>query len=315
MNMDLIASTLGLPPGAWPPDHYTLLGLPVGIADTAEVELRVLDRMERLRRYQLTHPESITDAMNRLAQAMVCLTDLDAKRAYDATLSVRPADQRPAVAPPEPPATVPGRAPAVARPAPAALPTPLAVLPPEPTPVPTGLLANDLLLPHVPRPDDRRALYRQLVRARRLLWAWDRVGKYLAEPDRRLVRRSDAVELVRQLQVIRDSIDEATPLGELVGEPGALVLALSRQPLFTQTFRSLLSGQRAALADDWRAGRAAVAANRRVLRWRLRARRRRPSLRTFGTGRSLVADHPDVMLLLLGLSALLLAIYRGWHLP
>ena len=35
--------------------------------------------MERLRRYQLAHPDAVTDAMNRLAQALVCLTDPAAK--------------------------------------------------------------------------------------------------------------------------------------------------------------------------------------------------------------------------------------------
>src|SRR5438067_5943050 len=175
MSMDLIASTLGLPPGSWPPDHYTLLGLPRGTADPAEVELRVLDRMERLRRYQLTNPESITDAMNRLAQAMVCLTDPDAKRAYDATLGIGPADNLPTLAPPaEPP---PPAAPVVRLlpPPPAErsvpAPQPFRALPPEPTPTPppVGRLVTEPAAAHpTARPDDRRGLYRQLARARRL---------------------------------------------------------------------------------------------------------------------------------------------------
>ncbi len=310
-NRDLIASTLGLPAGAWPPDHYTLLGLPVGTADTAEVEWRVLDRMERLRRYQLTHPESITDAMNRLAQAMVCLTDPEAKRAYDSTLNRRPPAATEATVPlldgrlePSPPAVPPPPEPTA----------PLAVLPAEPAP-PVPPPVGEFAFTPPSRSAGRRVLYRQLAGARRLLRAWDRIGKYLADPDRRLVRRTDAVELVRHLQVIRAAIDETTPLGELAGEPGSLVLALSRQPLFTQTFRSLLPGQRAALADDWRAGRAAIAAHHRLLRRRIWLSRRRPKLRPIGSGRSLVAEHPDVLLLLLGLSALLVAVYRGWHFP
>ena len=32
------------------------------------------DRMERLRGYQLLHPELVTEGMNRLAQALICLT-------------------------------------------------------------------------------------------------------------------------------------------------------------------------------------------------------------------------------------------------
>jgi hypothetical protein len=83
MEHDLIQSWLELPPGSWPPDHYTLLGLEPGENETARVEQHVHERMQRLRTYQLTHPELATEAMNRLAQALVCLTDPEAKKAYD----------------------------------------------------------------------------------------------------------------------------------------------------------------------------------------------------------------------------------------
>src|SRR5437016_4394986 len=86
MTHELICTWLDLPTGNWPPDHYTLLGLPPGEADLARIEQQVHARMERVRRYQLTHPEAATEAMNRLAQALVCLTDPAAKRAYDELL-------------------------------------------------------------------------------------------------------------------------------------------------------------------------------------------------------------------------------------
>src|SRR5438477_5469261 len=88
MSAELICSTLGLPADRWPPDHYELLGLPRGVADAARVEVHVLDRMERLRKLQLTHPDAVTDAMNRLAQALVCLTDPALKREYDVNLGL-----------------------------------------------------------------------------------------------------------------------------------------------------------------------------------------------------------------------------------
>src|SRR5438270_10198750 len=94
MSSELICSALGVSPDRWPPDHYALLGLPVGDVDPAAVEERVLARMERLRKYQLAHPDAVTDAMNRLAQALVCLTDPAAKRAYDASLKPRPVTAR-----------------------------------------------------------------------------------------------------------------------------------------------------------------------------------------------------------------------------
>jgi hypothetical protein len=86
MDRELICSWLQLPAGNWPPDHYTLLGLKPGESDPARIEQQVHERMEKIRHYQLTHPELATDAMNRLAQALVCLTDPRAKQVYDALL-------------------------------------------------------------------------------------------------------------------------------------------------------------------------------------------------------------------------------------
>src|SRR5205807_1945939 len=86
MREELIRVWLGLPSPTWPPDHYTLLGLEPGEADPALIEQRVHERLERVRRYQLAHPELVTEAMNRLAQAFVCLTDPVAKQTYDRAL-------------------------------------------------------------------------------------------------------------------------------------------------------------------------------------------------------------------------------------
>src|SRR5690348_5149929 len=86
---ELICSCLQLPADRWPPDHYTLLGLETGHTDIKQIEQRVQERMEKLRHYQLTHADQVTDGMNRLAQALVCLTDPAAKKAYDAMLRAR----------------------------------------------------------------------------------------------------------------------------------------------------------------------------------------------------------------------------------
>jgi hypothetical protein len=86
MNHELICNWLGLADASWPPDHYRLLGLEPGESDVGRIEEQVHQRLESVRRYQLTHPELVTEAMNRLAQAFVCLTDSAAKRAYDIEL-------------------------------------------------------------------------------------------------------------------------------------------------------------------------------------------------------------------------------------
>lgn len=106
MEFNQLRSWLGLAPGPWPPDHYALLKLAPGPLDPAVVETVVLERMDRLRTHQLRHPELVTEGMNRLAQALVCLTDTAAKAEYDTRFS--------ALAPPAPP---PPPAPEPARPA------------------------------------------------------------------------------------------------------------------------------------------------------------------------------------------------------
>jgi hypothetical protein len=101
MSHELICTWLGLPATCWPPDHYTLLGLERGEANPDRIEQQVHEHLERVRRYQLAHPEQVTEAMNRLAQAFVCLTDPEAKRAYDATLGLTPALRAAGTASPE----------------------------------------------------------------------------------------------------------------------------------------------------------------------------------------------------------------------
>jgi hypothetical protein len=86
MSHDEIRSWLSLPPGAWPPDHYTLLGLAPGENDPVRIEQQVHDRLVRLRSHQLNHPDQATEAMNLLARAFSCLMDPQAKRTYDAAL-------------------------------------------------------------------------------------------------------------------------------------------------------------------------------------------------------------------------------------
>src|SRR5580692_10151361 len=98
MNCELICSWLGLPADAWPPDHYRLLGLEPGEGDVALIEQRVHQRLDSVRRYQMMHPELATEAMNRLAQAFVCLTEAATKKAYDQTLpGYRPPQLAPAM--------------------------------------------------------------------------------------------------------------------------------------------------------------------------------------------------------------------------
>jgi hypothetical protein len=113
MDSQLICTWLGLPSERWPPDHYTLLGLAAGESNVQKIEECVHDRMAQVRKYQLNHPDQVTEAMNRLAQAFSCLTDPKAKQAYDAVLKggTAPPTSKPAPPPPAPPSPPPAPAP------------------------------------------------------------------------------------------------------------------------------------------------------------------------------------------------------------
>jgi hypothetical protein len=97
MSRELLSTWLDVPAAPWPPDHYALLGLSRGQGDTEEIEQRVLERMEKLRNYQLMHPELVTEGMNLLAQAMVCLTDPKSRDDYDRKLGLAPRETIPSV--------------------------------------------------------------------------------------------------------------------------------------------------------------------------------------------------------------------------
>jgi len=86
MSHELICSWLELAEEDWPPNHYRLLGLTPGEDDTALIEQRCQQRLDSVRRYQMMYPEQATEAMNRLAQAFVCLTEPESKKQYDADL-------------------------------------------------------------------------------------------------------------------------------------------------------------------------------------------------------------------------------------
>jgi hypothetical protein len=303
--------------------------------------------MARVRRYQLANPEPATEAMNRLAQALCCLSDPATKRAYDASLGlVSPAAPEPKPEPPPPaPAVPPEPAPLVvaetstapvpadplawlfgpwnptppAPPAPAqeipwsqlegqaaAPPVRLDVAPPasaavvETATAPAGATVQANVsaadVPVVEGTDalvdavrsspvarrglsTKRALYYRVTRTRQLLWAWDRVGRYLGDPGRAVTRQAEANDLVRQLQIVRSLLRSFPPILGEAGQPGNYVLTLARQPDVLAKFQKYLPAQRETLARDWNDARALLLAHRAFLRQELRAMRRSGSFR------------------------------------
>src|SRR5688572_450782 len=90
MTSDKLRDWLKLPDGPWPPGHYALIGLQPGDGTPEEIEARVLERLELLRRYQLPHPDEATEGMNLLARALDTLTDPAARQEYDRSLGLHP---------------------------------------------------------------------------------------------------------------------------------------------------------------------------------------------------------------------------------
>ncbi len=346
MSDDLICTWLRLPAGNWPPDHYVLLGLPPGEGDHNRIQAAVHERLEWLRCYQLTHPDQVTAAMNRLAQAFTCLTDPDAKKAYDAELFPETivAPSEPALtAAPAVPAVVPssadplgwlfgpwnesagtpveataaGPAP-VSESAPAALPQPAngtaqptataVSTPPAPEPAPKAVFNMAHSAAAQRGLGTRRALAQRIAQTRQLLAAWRQVGKHLGDSEHKLTRRSEAIDLVQQLAAIREGLRQFPPLLGQAGQPGYSVIALARQQQIVQTFQGLLPSQRLVLAQHWQTGLDLLTTHRRFLRdeWRQR-RRQGPLVRTACACQHWLLEHPGPWLILLGLLALNLA--------
>lgn len=341
MSRELICTWLKLPPDRWPPDHYTLVGLDPGESDAARIEQHFHERHEWLLRYQLAHPEAVTEALNRLAQAFVCLTDPQAKQAYDRSLF--PEREAPTSAPPlppnvetpsladplawlygswSPPASEAAAAPATPRtptedrappsePVPSAHPSANGIPPPPPPELSLADEPEDPVVRVAGSPAARRglgtkrALYYRISRTRQLLRSWIAVGRYVGDASFALQKRSDAVALRRQLDLIRDLLHGFPPLLGQAGQPGYLVIALARQPMIVQTFLALLPSQREALVRDWQAGLTLLAAHRLVLREEIWTLRRRGWIgrlrRTLG---AVVTEHLGLWLLLFVVAAI-----------
>jgi len=342
VNVEPLRNWLKLPAGAWPPDHYTLLGLPPGDGDVDTIENRVLDRMDQLRRYQLSQPDLVTEGMNRLAQAQICLTDPTARDAYDMALLGR---SRPVPKPKPKPKKVEASAKVeVVDDLPPGVQVidyhrdmaPLPIMEEEqvvltleeekeesrpvyeliePAPLPAMLGIEDPTPVSEIRPDakqQRREIYRQIVRVRKVLRVWERLKLWLADPTHPLNRRVDSIAFAGLLNELRPLLPT---VNEMVGnpdKPGKLVAALARQGLASETFRGLLPSQREALAADWIAGRAELVRVQRRLRDEVNHMIDKPwSVRIGWPIVRNLSKAPELIFLALGSFALLVALIRS----
>jgi hypothetical protein len=314
VDTSIICAWLSIPLNEWPPDHYTLLGLPPGEKDDERIERQVQQRLELVRRYQLTNPEPATEAMNRLAQAFVCLSDPQARAAYNQALfgSMQP---EPSFSPSVETATAEQVAVDTA-----ADPEFLSLVE-EKTQTPavsTAPVADEkqrepeapAAEPHRRGLGTRRAIYERIVRTRALMQMWESTGKYLGQSKKRLSRPSEARELIELMTALREGVKQLPVMGE-AGQPGYLVVSLARQQAIVPTFQTLLPSQREALARDWIAGQKALREHQKFLRQESRSLRRKS---IFGqlvrAGRAFLNENPAGWLIALALLAIVIALVR-----
>lgn len=326
MDRALLCTWLNLAETTWPPDHYSLLGFAPGEGRTEELEQRVLERMDLLRRYQLMHPETVTEGMNLLAQAMICLTDPVPRREYDRQIGrvadeplelpdaddIRPAPliELPLALPPEPKRTSLKE---VDYPLP--IPYPLEGPPEkieaddeevEPEPLPATVQ------PTLATKTVRRELYAELVRIRRVLRIWDRLRLYLDDPAKAFLRRTETVAFMNCLAELRPLLPTVADLVGSSTQPGKLVAALAKQQLVVEMFRSLLPSQRESLSKDCRSAHFVL----REHYQKLRAEVRRQTAKGFTRRIWLplvreVIFRPEWVMLAVGLLALTIAFVRS----
>lgn len=347
MKHELCCRWLGLPSGSWPPDYYSLLGLPPGAGDVERIEHEVHSRLAKVRCYQLSHPELATEAMNLLAHALLCLCDPSAKRDYDQQRGiVNPAipasngsrqaaandtAERIAAATSEqvptatldwqqaPPPPVRGAAgPAIPGPAavaeeqgqgPPAPVNPPAVAPPAPVAKPADT-AFDAASPAARRGlGTPAAIFDRIHYTRQLLWAWEQAGKFVNKPARRVAKPAEEKELARRLQAVCELIDELPPLVGHPGQPGYRVVAMGRLELTAPMFKNLDRTQREALAKDWLAANIVLKAHRQFLKKELRSIKHQGWFgRTMRAVRAALNDNPGWVLFAIGVASVLVVL-------
>lgn len=308
MDTTLLLTWLGLPPGAWPPDDRTLLGLPPGGGvDVAAAEQNALERMEWLRPHQLVHPELVTEGMNRLAQALFTVTSPPAEPI--------PTPAPAPLAPPPVPVVLEAElvTVAVAEPPRAiSLPPVVPTLAPLPVPDYGPVLLNEVAPPAGSGAfGNRRKAYRELAFLRRLRRVWDRLGPFAGVPSDP-IRSPEAVYIVRTAgRELRDLLASFPGAATVVEREGAAVAAVFVQPHPAVVLRDLLPGQRANLAADWAAGRRVIETGYLALRWSLRNSLPRNRLRAFaGFVRGFARENPEWVLAALTVALLLTGLAR-----
>ncbi len=138
-----------------------------------------------------------------------------------------------------------------------------------------------------------RALIDRILLTRHLLLVWNQAGKYLSNPQKKLTRQAEEVDLTRRLNNIFELMADFPKIVGHPGQPGYRVVAMARLEMTAQMFKMLDLSQREDLARDWEAGHKVLLSHRQFLRDHFKALRRRrwPSL-VLEAVRGALNDHP-----------------------
>ncbi len=269
--------------------------------------------MSQLRPHQLRHPELVTEGMNRLAQALICLSDSDSRHRYDTDLGLIPATGTPE----QPSLPYELLEPSETHPVPidrvteSVIEGVLVVERPPAYEVVEPFVARPIPQAEVWQPANRRQLYARLVALRRLLAAWQELRFLVANPGEALDR---PISVLRCLEATRAAHTLFTAYPDVIpaiGEPGSKVVALIRQPQVLAIHRTLLTNQRQALAMDWHRGeRFLMGEQRRLRAFAQSTRPRRPRSNVLVRCGYWLIRRPEVVLLVLVVGALLRAAFR-----
>ena len=147
---------------------------------------------------------------------------------------------------------------------------------------------------------------------RRILRVFERAHPYFTNHERGFSRHEDTVGLISCLAEMKPLLPTVSDLIGGVGDPGNLLATVTRQRLMIDTFENFLPSQRERLAKDFRAAHFLLADYYRELREEIDRRNAKTPWREFGVPvMRFYAKYPELGLIPVGLSALLVAILRG----
>jgi len=323
MNQEILCTWLGVPKSAWPPDPWTLLGLTRGELDLHLIEERVQERMTKLRHYQLSFPEEATEGMNRLAEAFVTLTEACSKKqAAEATASsaVKPSHEA-ALAKDETSVSNNTKLDWRNQPPPVRQETasapelvvkdetaPDRILVSKPFVAPAKPLRRDIdpvLARELAEESDEatsslgtlEAVILRVETTRRLLQAWEKIGKLLKAPSKRTSAK-ESEQFAKRLVAIADVMQDYPAFVGHPGKPGYRVVVHARLKLPLSIVWAMTPEQRDELLFDWQAGYQVMLVHRKFLRRLFKSMRNRTTIESIlHAVRAAVNDYPRLTLI------------------